>query len=82
MALSLSLPGAAAGNQQTGVGGPGDGQLSGASGPNRSCLIRVVGAQRCPCGRKLGGRASEQAQVEVGGDSLLGGAKGEGVLWL
>lgn len=59
VARSLSLPGAAAGNHQKGVGGPGDGRLSGASGTNRSCQVRVVGAQRCPCGRQVGGRASE-----------------------
>lgn len=59
VAPSLPLPGAAAWNPRRGVGGPGDGRLSGASGPNRSCHARVVGAQRCPCGRQVGGRASE-----------------------
>lgn len=59
VARSLSLPGAAAGNRHRGVGGPRDGRLSGASGPNRCCPVRVVGAQRCPCGQQVGGRASE-----------------------
>lgn len=77
-----ATPGRSGLGQRRSLGGPGDGLLSGAAGPNCSCGVRVVGALRCPVAGRWEDQPASWDRVKVGGDPELGWAEGERVLRL